>query len=326
MSEQELSAEEKRRLLRERRQAKMAKGKASERLNDILSQGSSVKSGAVVSKLDEPKPEPEVETPASAVSSNNDHNDPEIQDIDTVANKDSIPEDVDIDKILQNMLSGNPNAVTGNNSSTDDLFAKMMSDMMKQGPGGNEGGAGGAGGADDMFQKMMGNFMNPLNSEGGNMNDDSEEAQYQRDLAAYNSYQQRLWKFRFLVARTLLTITNFFYHFHHLDDSFMSSSYSYVRGIPPTSAVSSFITFFFTSEIVILASYYIVCTNIGTFKNARDNGWIGKGISMGSMFLPQLEQFKPLIFRFLGYFELIKMFLGDVCIIIVLYGLLSFLR
>lgn len=35
-----LSAEEKRRLFRERRQAKMAKGQATDRLNNILSQGS----------------------------------------------------------------------------------------------------------------------------------------------------------------------------------------------------------------------------------------------------------------------------------------------
>lgn len=45
----ELSAEEKKRLLRERRQAKMSKGKATARLNNILSQGSSVKTSGVKS-------------------------------------------------------------------------------------------------------------------------------------------------------------------------------------------------------------------------------------------------------------------------------------
>ena len=71
-----LSAEEKR-LLRERRQAKMAKGQATDRLNNILSQGSSVKTTGVKSVLDEPQP--------TATSSAIHDEDPDIQDISEIA-------------------------------------------------------------------------------------------------------------------------------------------------------------------------------------------------------------------------------------------------
>ena len=54
------------------------------------------------------------------------------------------------------------------------------------------------------------------------------------------------------------------------------------------------------------------------------NSFVLKAMSMGSMVLPQLEHYKPLVARVLGYYELLGIVLGDLSLVIVLFGLLSF--
>lgn len=278
-----VSAEEKKRILRERRQAKMAAGKASGRLNDILSLGSSVKENSAVSVLDK-----EVETPIE-------HDDPEIQDISTVEDA-RAPEDME--KMFQNMFA-NSNA---QGSGDQDQFSQMMMNMMSgQGAGGSP------------FGDIDPNAPNPFEIN-------PEQAKYETDLIAYNAYEQRKWKFRFLVIRYVATLTNFFYHFVNFS-TFTASSHSYIRGLASDS--SRFAIYFLTIEVAILSSFYLVSLDKNLLLNNSEKSYIMKGLGFGSMVLPQLASYKPLVGRLLGYYEIFGMFLGDLALVIVLFGIFS---
>ncbi|CUM48501.1 Golgi to ER traffic protein 2 [Debaryomyces fabryi] len=299
MSEQSLSQDEKRRLLRERRQAKMARGKASERLNNILSQGSSVKDttdavSVLDSKTNSTGPSSKTAEVSPVVNSiRNPEDDPEIMDIENVTPETRVDE-ADIDKMLSNIFGAN---VGGNatDSNQDDFLANMMN-MMKQGEG----------------------------ADGNTATAEPQEPGYQSQLNAYNIYQQKLWKFRFLIVRFTAVLANFFYHYLTIQDySFSSSAHFYIRGLAPQSAVNSFITWFLTCEVAILASFYLITSRNNIYANASDGNLLLKGISMGAMVLPQLRAYQPLVVRLAHYWEVFSMLLGDIFLVVVLFGLIS---
>ncbi|CAN3365190.1 golgi to ER traffic protein 2 [Diutina catenulata] len=300
----ELSAEEKKRLLRERRQAKMGKGKASERLNNILNQGSSVKTSEVTSVLDKPQPTAAPETPpvkpqaqfSSPVRSTT----PDI-----LAGHEEDPGIVDISTFDQK---------TGSSDDIDQIFSKLM--------------GGGAGGEPDM-SKM---FAAMMSGEGGQVGDDPtqfgampgvsrEEMEYQSKLAAYQAYQGQRWKFTFLVVRWLVVLANFGYHFVHFrDQGFQASQDPVIRGYNVKGETGSFIQVFLAAEAAILSSYFVISRQYG-FKS--DGGLLMKAVSMGSMVLPQLARYQPLLEHAVVYYELFGILFGDLSLVIVLFGLLS---
>lgn len=297
-----LSAEEKRRLLRERRQAKMAKGQATDRLNNILSQGSSVKTTGVKSVLDEPQP--------TATSSAIHDEDPDIQDISEIASPppptppigEGSPENIDdiFQKMLQQQVQGKDGKVDPN-----DPIVQIMN-MFKDGSGAD---------APQEGDVNANEFSN-----------DPVENKYQQDLQAYNTYQQKLWKSRFLVIRVVVTLFNFFYHYLNVP-SFHASNYSYVRDLAQDEfPVRNFFTWFAAFEVIIVLQYYTVFHKLGLFHAANQNSMIMKLMSMGSMVLPQLNTYQPLVARFLGYYELFGIIFGDLSLVIVLFGLLSFTK
>lgn len=313
-----MTPEEKKQLLRERRAAKMAKGNATSRLNTILGQGSSVHDKDVTSILDRPAA---TETGEISVPSADD--DPEIQDIISVE-----PKEADIEEIFSKMLGQTGGQAPGGG---EDEFSKMMMSMM-----GGDGGAAGAGeaggnpfGAGSPFGAggpfgagAGGNPLESLFAGSDNPLPTDATSQYQQDLANYNLYQQKVWKSRFLVVRLVTVLANFFYHFCTSSD-FIASSHSYIRGIVPVNPVTSFITIFATIEILLLSSFYVISTQNKLFQTASDNSLLIKGINFGSMFLPQLNKFRPVVVRLLGYYELLGMILGDMALVVVLFGLLS---
>lgn len=288
----EISAEEKKKLLRERRQAKMKSGKASERLNTILSQGSSVKTAPVVSTLDKP-----AETTPDQTTANHD-DDPEIQDLDTIIGQSPVPEP-NFDEMLSQIFGANP-AAAGGAASPDgnDPFAQMMNMFLQQQQAGDT-------------PPTTGDPTSP-------------EEIYRIQLREYNVYQQKVWKFRFLIVRYIAIIANFFYHFLTLDSTlFRASSYSYIRGLI-TPGNSSFITVFFTIELVLLSSYYIIGTSKHLFQSSGENSMIIKGMSMGSLLVPQLTRYQPVVIKVLGYWDLLNMLLGDIYLFVFLFGVTSF--
>lgn len=288
----DVSAAEKQRILRERRQAKMAKGNASDRLNSILSQGSSVKATSAVSVLDKPA------APATASANAAADADPDVSDIEQLINSRNtdtplLPEQPDIDDILNKMLNG---GVPRPGLDDQDPFSQML----------------------NMLQNQDGNTPMPESAA-------SEDASYNAQLAAYHMYQQKVWKARFLVVRFIAVVANFFYHYLTVpDQAFLSSSYSYVRGLTPQTPVQSFIVWFLTAELVIMTSFYLISSHNHLFQASSDRSFIIKGLSMGSMVLPQLAQLQPLVRQLLGYWELVSILVGDVSLVVVLFGLVSF--
>lgn len=306
-----MTPEEKKQALRERRAAKMAQGNATSRLNSILSQGSSVQDKNVSSVLDQP------ETTKVPVASADD--DPEIQDIVSVE-----PKEADIEEIFSKMFGQGQAQGLGQGLALapgdQDEFTKMMMSML--------GGEAGAEGAPNPFGagSPFAGGSNPLaglfgGPEGPAAPTDAT-SQYELDLAKYNLYQQKVWKSRFLVVRFVAVLGNFLYHFSSSSD-FVASSHSYIRGLVPATPLTSFITIFATIEIVLLSSFYVISAQNKLFQTASDNSLIVKGINFGSMFLPVLGTFKPVIVRMLGYYELLGMILGDMALVVVLFGLLS---
>ncbi|KAK6459909.1 Golgi to ER traffic protein 2 [Scheffersomyces coipomensis] len=321
-----LSAEEKKRLLRERRAAKMAGGNATGRLNNILNQGSSVQTEAT-SVLDK-----ENDTTSSTISTGvetsstprstsipiHHDDDPEIQDI-TSFSPTPEPEKVlasseDIDAMFNKIFSGAQIPTGPDGPGGEDPFAQMLK-MLGQ-PNGAGAGAGLGGMPEDLF-----------NSQGNPFELNEEENQYQRELAAYNLYNHKKWKFRFLIIRFFLIFSNFFYHYITIP-TFKASSYSFIRGIANTDSsitTTSFITYFTTIELITIVSYYLTSVKYDLFKTTTENNIFVKIISFGSMVLPQLEQYRPLLVRLLAYYELLEVILTDLSLVIVLFGLLSFL-
>ncbi|KAI5968645.1 GET2 [Candida margitis] len=286
-----LSEEEKRRILRERRQAKMAKGKASDRLNTILTQGASVNSSTVTSVLD--KPEPSSTTTLPTPLSHDD--DPDIQDISTITATDSPLGEKDpqaeINEMFKSIFQQQQQSSQGENNPMADIF-KMFGDANAA--------------SDESIQPP-----------------DSAQSQYEQQLNQYHLYQKQVWKFRFTAVRVLTILAYFFYHYYSIP-SFTASNHSYVRDLSEIYPLSGFAQGFFTLEIVIIASYYFVLTKHGLFHAARQNNLVMKGVQVVSMFAPQVQQLAPILSRVLEYKELLGIFLGDLSLVVVLFGLLSF--
>lgn len=307
-----LTDAEKRRILRERRQAKMAKGNATNRLNTILSQGAAVPT-TVTSVLDKEQ-EPATTTglaTSTGISTHEPHHDedPEIQDITSIVTQpveaptppigSETPEDIDaiFRKVFQ---QASPKEGASGENDPMAQFMKMFS----------EGAAGLEGGESADFLKSP-----------------AQDASGMNDVYAYNAYQQNLWKFRFLIVRYVVTAFNFFYHFLTIPDQlFHASSHSYVRGLVSETPLSGFITWFFTTEVLIVATYYMISVKTGVFHTKHENSFIIKAVSLGAMVLPQLAQLKPYVSRALAYYDLIGIVLGDLSLVVVLFGLLSFIR
>ncbi|KAI5951198.1 GET2 [Candida jiufengensis] len=295
----QLSEEEKRRILRERRQNKMAKGNATSRLNDILTQGTSVKASSVKSVLDKPQPTETTQPTAKSTAIVSHDDDPDIQDISDVATP------------YKPIAEQNPDF--------DDMFQKILQQQHHHGDAGS-----GHNPMDDLF-KMFGDAGNNTSNENFDFPQSAnpEQIKYQQDLNNYYAYQQNLWKFRFLIVRIIATIANFAYHYINIP-SFVSSNHAYVRDLEVIYPLKGFITWFFSIEILIIASYYTIFESLGLFHASNQKNFILQGISMVSMFVPNLQVYKPLIARLLGYKELLGIFFGDLSLVIVLFGLLSF--
>lgn len=257
----------------------MAKGGASDRLNKILSQGSSVKTSAV-SILDQPKAADQ---------------DPDAVDISTVASKPTPEPEVDIDAMLNLVFGGNMAPGGANGDPLADPFTQMMMNMMQS--------EGFPGAADS--SPMAGNL------------------DYQQQLVAYNLYQQKKIRHRFLVVRILAILGNFLYHFLNIHDfSFLPSSNPFIRSIPPASAVGSFFQVFVAIEAILVAAYIANSRNVPS----NNNGLLVKGISMAAMFAPKLQRFQPLILKVIGWWDVVSFILTDVWFVVFFFGLISYRR
>lgn len=310
-----LTADEKRRLLRERRQAKM-NAKATDRLNTILTSGSSVNETAS-SPLNKKPTATEVPVHSDAVRT---VSVPAV----SLRDEDDDPEDIDISA---HGTPQPPSFAGGAPPATED-FDAMLNKIFGAGPGAGAQGAGAADGDADPFAMMMQmlNSGDPSGGAGGfpGMPSGAEgvpESLYQAKLQKYYAYQQKKTKTVFFIVRFITTVVNFFYHYHNSpENAFQASSQAAIRKFEFSK--SGFFSWFITIEVGILATYFFVVSN--TKYIANDGNLILKGISMASMFLPQVQLYRPLILRLLSYWEVLGMFIGDVALITLLFGLTSY--
>lgn len=295
----------------------MAQGNATERLNTILTQGSSVPAAKVVSVLDEP----EATTTGAAIPRATDsgtplHDDPEVPDISTLLleNEGGAP---DIDAMLQQILGGaNTGAGAGAGAGQGaDIFQQMFS------------GAAGAGGADGaagmgMFQEMMKSMADGQTGVGGVS---PEHMLYQAQLEQYHAYEQKRWKMRFLVVRMLLHTVNFVYHYVASNGGMAAASYAYVRKQAVSSEAQKFFRTFITLEVVIIGSYFMVLSQQKLLRAFSRDHIISKGLSMVSAFVPAVTRYQLLVDTALVYWSGVSIFLGDLMLAVFYFGIVSVL-
>lgn len=305
----ELSAEEKKRILRERRQAKMAKGLASARLNSILTQGSLVKADSAVSVLDR-KLDQEAQSESALHDTNTLSGEtPNIQGaglnasttLSQIASDYDDPEVPDINTLSQ----------PGEEEDMEAMMAKIF------------GVSPGLGGGDPMSQ--MFEMMKSMNGEGSEEFDAPQELSYQTKLAKYQAYQQKSLQFKFLVVRFVVHISNFVYHCS-ASPTLRASSHFYTRSDLGVSAGRQFFNVFLALEIAIVSSYFMVMSLKGLLHAFTLNHFLSRILSLGSSFLPQVNKYKPLVDTALVYWSGVNIVLGDVMLVVVLFGLTSIVR
>lgn len=303
----ELSAEEKKRILRERRQAKMSGGKASSRLNTILSQGSSVNSEAtsVLDKTTDETKETQKISPTVEEGLNAESNDVfGLVDRSALLNKQSSPVAEKLDNNAEDM---------------DQLFKQILSQNSQE---------NGSNDQNDVLSLLMRNLLDPNQANtaapGADSKSSEKEDEYERQLVEYKKYQQSKVKFIFLVLRYLAIFINFTYHYLTSEgDSFKSSSYAHFRLNAPATIQKSFITYFITFETVILGTYFVLLSRLEALKGVTESGIILKGLSLVSLVAPKVEHYRPLITSLLNYAELLWMLIADVSLIVVIFGVIS---
>lgn len=288
----------------------MAQGNASDRLNTILTQGSSVQAAKVVSVLDQP----EASTTGAAIPRATDsgtplHDDPDVPDISTLLqeNNGSAP---DIDAMLQQILGGG-----ANNGAGADIFQQML---------GGAGAAGGADGADGaagmgMFQEMMKSMAD------GQAGVSPEHMLYQAQMDQYRAYEQKKWKARFLVVRMLVHTVNFVYHYTTSKGGMTAASYAYVRKQAASSGAQQFFRMFIALEMVIIASYFTVLSQQKLLRAFSRDHMISKGLSMVSAFVPAVTRYQPVVDTALVYWSGVSIFLGDLMLAVFYFGVASVL-
>lgn len=280
-----VSQEEKNRILRERRQAKMAKGQASQRLNTILKQGSSLNHEATLA-LD--KPQSNLANPDS---------DPEIQDVSSVSTPDP-----DMDAIFSSVFG---QALGNQPNSPNDPVSEMMKTMLL-GLGSPDAGSPLATSSLDSSSPVS-----------------SPQQQYDAQLAVYSAFQHKRWRLALLMTRYTAVLVTFLYYYTSIPH-FSASPYSMVRSVAVQSGTTDFFSVFTAMEILFTSTYYVVGSRNGWFSSANLLSLIMKAFSFGQMVLPQLQAFGPYLEKVLAYYTLLGMVVGDMSLVIVLFGLLSY--
>lgn len=309
----DVSAEEKRRLLRERRQAKMAQGKATERLNNILTQGSSVNSSSVKSVL-ETAESPSHTTPLSQ-SVKDSHSSPSTHPSSHISlggldhiSPHADPEVPDISLLLQ---TGKLGKVAEEND-MDEIMQKIFA-----GPGNHGGNPDAASETSQFFAEMM----KTMNQDPNAIPETSENASYQTKLAVYHEYQQKMWKARFLIIRLIVHTINFLYHFLTIS-GFSASSHAFARHIRPEGA-GSFMTIFVSVEIAVISSYYMILSSNGSLSVSSRNHPISKVLSLASAVFPQASAYQSLLDSALVYWGGASIIIGDLMLMVMYFGLAS---
>lgn len=286
----------------------MAKGLASERLNSILTQGSLVKADSAISVLDRKQEETQSKPPLQDLNASttaspigqgaglnssttlsqiaSDYDDPEVPDINTLSQP---GEEEDMEAMMAKIFGVSP----------------------------------GLDGGDPMSQ--MFEMMKSMNGDGGQEFEAPQELSYQTKLAKFQAYQQKSLQFKFLVVRFVVHISNFVYHCSAIP-TLRASSHFYTRSDLGVSAGRQFFNYFLALEIAIVSSYFMIMSLKGLLHAFTLNHFLSRMLSLGSSFVPQINKYRPLVDTALVYWSGVNIVLGDVMLVVVLFGLTSIKR
>lgn len=281
----------------------MAQGKASDRLNDILTQGSSVKTASAVSVLDKSLPTTPVDTSTATGSLLDDpsptplHGDQEVPDMSKLLHQNDTPEEQDMDAMFQKMFAS-AGVNTEDPQNPQEASAKFFADLMKA-----------------------------MSEEGGDAHgipgtQVPDDTSYQQKLALYQTYRQSVWKARFLVVRFILHTLNFVYHYRELE-SFGASPYSFIRTALPDSSARTFFTYFISAEIAIISGYFTVMAKEGLLAASSRNSAILKVLSLVSGLYPPARSLQPIVDNALVYWSGFMILFSDLMLLVVYFGIAS---
>lgn len=258
----EITPQEKQRLLRERRQAKMAKGNALQRLNSILALSPLVKAPEAVSVLDKPKaPETsavevtEIEKPAMV------YEDPEVPDISTL-----LPETQTLDDVFQKVFGQNEQP-------------ELLSQMMGAAPPG----------------------------------------QAPPEPQLHLVYEHRRVLVYFLVLRFFVHTLNFVYHHRSLE------GFAAARTRLAPADARWFFVWFVTTEVVVISAYFAVLVQKRLLRLHLQTHFLLLMLSLVLSIAPGAARYRSVVDDVLVYWEGASILIGDVSLLVVLFGLSSVL-
>ncbi|ODQ78426.1 hypothetical protein BABINDRAFT_162652 [Babjeviella inositovora NRRL Y-12698] len=309
MSASPLTSADKARVLRERRAAKMALG--TDRLQKILNDGGSLK---VAKPVIEAKSVAEAPVAVATGSAHDFHDDPETSDI----SGHTKPSDTE----LMNQLLGSVGSAPAS-AASDDAFLGLFGnnpEMAKFFSADADGtGAGG----------LFSSFMNPQTDETPiDPSVSEEERAYQQQLTAFHKYNLTRYLCVFDIAKTVLLVLMFGWYFFTTDAPF-ASSHRHVRFLtdapkaPQVDTLHTFHRWFLMFELAVQSTLYIALSSKFDSDSYQSDSYLMKGLNFakGLGFLkPTLVQ---KLFSVVKYQVILKSFMADVAVLVVLLGLWS---
>lgn len=302
-----LSEAEKRQKLRERRAAKIKDG--ASRLGKITGDYPEAQKETAASTT----PEPKIQTRSSSsagsnpnrISQNFDHDDPDIQDITKFEPVREKEEDTDLSTDAQQF---------------EEMLQKMLSSQQHQHSGGENSAPGSS--EFDIFSQLLGGDGNGLGGLGGLNSptaETNEKNEYEAKLADYNKAINDQYKAKLMVLRGFFSalLTIWIFHFQ----GFHSSSYEIMRF---SGADSGFVKIWSSFEIIFTSIYALHLTKIKDSHYNYNSKILTVLGYIPDVFLPL--HWKNKIRWFVKYQELINLIIFDMSIVVVIFGLLSFLH
>lgn len=278
----------------------MAKGNASNRLNEILSQGSSVKTNA--KSVLEGEEAQATAQPSARSTGTPLHDDPEVPDITSLLQSNTPANTAegtpDMEEVFKKIFGGaaGPNAQAGDGSDAaegQNPFISQIMQMMSEGVGAQ-----------------------------GEQGQTDEVSSYQAQVQQYQAYQEKRLKVHLLIVRYFVHIANFVYHYV-TSTQFQSSPHLYIRGLSISVEGKSFFSYFMASEIVFISAYFALLASKGVLGANSKKHFISKAMNFGSLVLPSITQYQPLVESILVYSEGLGIFLADIALIVLLFGFVS---
>lgn len=312
----ELSAAEKRRLLRERRQQKFSNGGASSRLNKITGQqeGSFLSSKSV---LDEKKPAPAPAATTTATSFNANS---------STSNADKSTEE--IEEMLSRIPNQKAETEPDNSESNPEiaLFQQLLK-MQQQGSGIPAAGNGFGSQSPDASTSDL--FTSLLNSDRNTTAAATAAGQgsggfVDESVLKYHQYKVSKLKSYITLLKWIILTPYIYFIMHPNPAATTIGQYSSIAS--QLLEKSNFFSIFTGLEVIFISIYYQMLKNLQRKNNVtptQNAGGIVKYLSMIPEGILPIKNVQGKIGLALEYFDVFSMYVTDICFVVVLFGLMK---